>query len=210
LAQKRDLERMKPVLARLAELQDQDGFWGHEYPSAFATAVVVHTLVQAQQAGAQGLEPLLERAAKAMLKTRREVGVQDYRHEPGKSPSSEKNSMGRAAICELALFHCGEGSLDNVAAGVEIFWKHRPSLEAVRLCDNHADGELAGFFYFYSVLYTLEAARVLPEPDRSEHMRKFRDMILAVPEWDGSFLDSHNLGKSYGTAMALLTLKRTE
>jgi hypothetical protein len=32
--------------------------------------------------------------------------------------------------------------------------------------------------------------------------------VLSIPEFDGSFIDSHELGKSYGTAMALLVLKR--
>jgi hypothetical protein len=31
--------------------------------------------------------------------------------------------------------------------------------------------------------------------------------MLAIPEIDGSFIDSHELGKCYGTAMALLTLR---
>jgi len=50
----------------------------------------------------------------------------------------------------------------------------------------------------------------LPEPVtfRDAHLAKFRAQVLAVPEWDGSFVDSHELGKSYGTAMALLILRR--
>ena len=54
----------------------------------------------------------------------------------------------------------------------------------------------------------LEAARTLPETARSEQVRKFRALILSLPETDGSFVDSHELGKSYGTAMALLILNR--
>ncbi|HEX7900710.1 MAG TPA: acetylxylan esterase [Planctomycetota bacterium] len=197
-----DLGRMNHVVRRLAALQDVDGFWGHEYPSAFATAAVVHALVGARKAGAEVPEPLLQRAADALLKTRRDGGRQDYRHEAGKPPSSEKNSAGRTAIAELALYECGRGSLANVAAGVDVFWKHQARLEAVRACDNHADEELAGFFYYYAVYHTLEAARALGEPGT-----RFRDLVLPQQEADGSFVDSHELGKSYGTAMALLILK---
>ena len=68
--------------------------------------------------------------------------------------------------------------------------------------------ELAGFFFFYCVYHTLEAARALDEPARGRHLEKFRAQILALPEMDGSFVDSHELGKSYGTAMALLILNR--
>ena len=31
-------------------------------------------------------------------------------------------------------------------------------------------------------------------------------LLRAIPELDGSFLDSHEIGRSYGTAMALLTI----
>ena len=33
------------------------------------------------------------------------------------------------------------------------------------------------------------------------------EIMRELPEIDGSFIDSHELGKSYGTAMALLSLK---
>ncbi len=208
-AQKKDVPRMERMVRRLMELQDRDGFWSHEYPSAFATAAVVRCLVLARQAGADVPEAMLQRAADAILKTRSAGGVQAYRHEPGKGPGSEKNSMGRTASSELALYQCGRGPLENVAAGVDAYWKHLERLEAVRTCDNHADEELAGFFYFNAVFHTLEAARELSEPARGEHLKRFRAQVLAIPEWDGSFVDSHELGKSYGTAMALLVLRRT-
>ncbi len=207
-AQKKDVPRMNRMVNRLAELQDREGFWAHEYPSAFATAAVVRCLVLAKRAGADVPEAMLQRAADAILKTRREGGRQDYRYEAGKPASSEKNSMGRTASSELALYECGRGSLDDVAAGVDSYWKHLARLEAVRTCDNHADEELAGFFYFNSVFHALEAARALGEPLRAGHLKKFRAQVLAIPEWDGSFVDSHELGKSYGTAMALLILNR--
>jgi hypothetical protein len=205
---KKDVPRMNRMVQRLYELQDREGYWSHEYPSAFATAAVVRCLVLAKKAGAEVPDSLLQRAADAILKTRAEGGRQAYRHERGKPSSSEKNSMGRTASSELALYECGRGSLADVAAGVDTYWKHLARLESVRTCDNHADEELAGFFYFNAVFHTLEAARMLEEPARGEHLKKFRAQILAIPEWDGSFVDSHELGKSYGTAMALMILNR--
>jgi hypothetical protein len=205
---RKDITQMNRIIHRLADLQDRDGFWGHEYPSAFATAAVMRCLVLAKRAGADVSDSLLQRAADALLKTRGTDGHQAYRHEPGKGPGSERNALGRTASSELALHECGRGSLSDVAAGVDVYWKHLARLEAVRTCDNHADEELAGFFYFNSVFHTLEAARELPEPLRAGHLAKFRSQVLAIPEWDGSFIDSHELGKSYGTAMALLILRR--
>jgi hypothetical protein len=207
-AARKNRPEMNRIVRRLAEEQDREGFFGHEYPSAFATAAVVRTLIVARGAGAEVPEALLDRAAQALLGSRGDGGRQPYRHETGKGPSSEKNSMGRAASCELALYECGRGSLKNVSTGVAAYFRHLERLESVRTCDYHADEELAGFFYFNDVFHTLEAARSLPEPEQGEFLAKFRAQILSVPEWDGSFLDSHDLGKSYGTAMALLILSR--
>jgi hypothetical protein len=37
-----------------------------------------------------------------------------------------------------------------------------------------------------------------------------RERLLQYPEIDGTFLDSEELGRSYGTAMALLILANTK
>jgi hypothetical protein len=117
--------------------------------------------------------------------------------------------MSRTALCNLALHECGKLELADVAKGVEAYWKFVDRLEAVRLCDYHSDGRLAGFFYFHAGFHTLEAARAAGGSTLDSTKKRFRERILAIPEWDGSFVDSHELGKSYGTAMALLILSRT-
>ncbi len=205
-AAKKDVSHMNRLAARLAAQQDERGFWAHEYPNPFTTAGVVHCLSEARKAGADVPGILFRKASEALLETRGSGGRQAYLYP--KPPSSEKNSAGRTALCELALHECGKGSLENVAAGLEVYWKHRNSLEAVRVCDFHSDGELAGFFFLYGLFHAAEAARTLGEPGRGEHLKRLREQVLKLPEIDGSFIDSHELGKSYGTAMALLTLRR--
>jgi hypothetical protein len=203
-----DVAAMGRVVARLAAIQDAAGHWAHEYPNPFSTAVVVLALHEARRAGAEVPEALFRRAAEALLSKRGDRGRQPYRVEdPG--PDSEKNSMSRSALCERALQACGRASRDDVAAAVESFWKFADRLEAVRLCDYHSDGRLAGFFYFHAYLPLAEAIRSLgPGPASEAGLDRIRRRILAVPEWDGSFLDSHEIGKSYGTAAALLILRR--
>ena len=52
------------------------------------------------------------------------------------------------------------------------------------------------------------ASKALPPDKRTAHDRKLVEHVMSIGEIDGSFLDSHELGKSYGTAMALLILNR--
>lgn len=77
----------------------------------------------------------------------------------------------------------------------------------MRRNDFHSDGELGGFFFFHSVYHASEVVKLLPEAERAPHWQKFIALLQDIPEIDGSFIDSHELGRSYGTAMALLTLR---
>jgi len=207
-AARKDLAMLNRIAGRVAAMQDAQGFWEHEYPNPFVTGVVVHALDTARKAGAQVPGPVFRRASEALWSTRGSGGRQTYRLD-GQPPDNEKSSMSRTAICELALYECGKLDLKDVAAGVEAYWKYVDRLEAVRLCDYHSDGRLAGFFYFHAGFHTLEAARALDAPLREATGRRFRAKLLENPEWDGSFVDSHEIGKSYGTAMALLMFGRS-
>ncbi len=203
----KDVAMLNRIVSRVAAMQDREGFWAHEYPNPFITGVVVHALETARKAGAEVPGPIYRRAADALMSTRGSGGRQTYRCD-GQPPDNEKSSMSRTAICELALHQAGKLTLADVEKGVEAYWKFVDRLEAVRLCDYHSDGRLAGFFYFHAGFHTLEAARALSGPARESTQKRFREKLLAIPEWDGSFVDSHEIGKSYGTASALLMLGR--
>jgi hypothetical protein len=45
---------------------------------------------------------------------------------------------------------------------------------------------------------------------KSSLQQQQKRIILAMPEIDGCFVDSHEIGRCYGTAMALLCLARSE
>ncbi len=206
-AARRDGAMLDRIVARLGAMQDRDGHWPHEYQNPFSTAVVVHALAVARKAGAQVPDVLLRRAADALLATRGPENRQAYR--VGEPPDNPKSSSSRTALCQLALHEAGRGTLAEVAAGLDGYWMFAGRMEAMRLCDYHSDGRLAGFFYFHAAFHALEAARALDGEPRASTRRRIRERTLLLPEWDGSFLDSHEIGKSYGTAMALLLLSRT-
>jgi hypothetical protein len=189
------------IVARIAAIQDAQGHWPHEYPNPFSTAAVVHALASARKAGLEVPSALLARAAVALKSTRAPDGRQAYR--VGQDPDNPKSSSSRTALCELALWECGEGPLENVRKGLEGFWAFANRLDAVRTCDYHSDGRLAGFFWFHASWHAMEAARAAGDADS---LRRLRDRIPPIAEIDGGFVDSHELGKSYATASALLIL----
>jgi hypothetical protein len=202
----KDARVMNPIVRSLSAQQREDGLWAHSYASSFTTAAIVHLLVLARRAGADVPEAALRRAAAALGRMMGPGGRVAYNADRG--PSSEKDSMARRALCALALHGAGRASREDVASGLEYFWKHYRRLEAVRVCDFHADGELGGFTFFYGLFYAAEAAGALDGGARRVHAERLRAELLSIPECDGSFIDSPDLGKSYGTARALLVLKR--
>jgi hypothetical protein len=206
-AARKDAAMLDRLVERAGSMQDRDGHWPHEYQNPFSTAAMVHALATARRAGASVPELLFNRAASALRTTRADDGRQSYR--VGEKPDNPKSSMARSALCELALHECGQGSLADVARGVDGYWAFVERLEAVRSCDYHSDGRLAGFFYFHAGFHVLEAARALDAPARESTSKRLRERLLRIPETDGSFLDSHEIGKSYGTASALLILARS-
>ncbi len=205
-AHRKDAKAMNASVERLAAIQDAGGHWAHEYPNPFATAAVVHSLTLAKRAGADVPDKVFRLAGEGLARDRSANGLRwAYARGPA---SSERNSMARAAMGELAFHEVGKTGLESVGAAVDSYWKHLDRLETVRTADFHADEELGGFFFFHGVFHACEAALALPEEKRREHLRRFREQMLAIPEIDGSYVDSHELGKGYGTAMALLVLRR--
>ncbi|HZL72020.1 MAG TPA: hypothetical protein VFC86_06150, partial [Planctomycetota bacterium] len=92
-------------------------------------------------------------------------------------------------------------------AAMEQFWAFLERRERVRVCDFHSDQELAGFFFWNNFYHTTEAAALLEEKSREAANARAAAHLAKIPEVDGSFIDSHEMGKSYGTAAALLSLK---
>jgi hypothetical protein len=77
------------------------------------------------------------------------------------------------------------------------------------VCDFHSDGELGGFFFWHALFLTSESIKALPPGKREAHHQKMLEHVMTIGEVDGSFVDSHELGKSYGTGMALMVLRNS-
>lgn len=199
--------RMNQIVEAAAARQKPSGFWAHEYENAFATGAVVQELLAARSAGATVPAEVTDKAAAALLSARHQSGSYAYSGAAGNRGAGLKDSAGRMPVCEAALLVLGRSDLDKVRFALDNFWQHMQNLEGVRRNDFHSDGELGGFFFFHSVFHASEVVELLPEGEQQPHRARFLALLQQIPELDGSFLDSHELGRSYGTAMALLTLR---
>ncbi|MEO6593338.1 MAG: hypothetical protein ABIP94_01135 [Planctomycetota bacterium] len=200
--------RMNEIVQAAALRQKPSGFWAHEYENAFATGAVLQEVLAAKAAGATVPTEMTDKAAGALLSARYQTGSFSYGGAAGeRQPTGLKDASGRMPVCEGALFQVGRSDLDKVRFALQNFWEYMKNLEGVRRNDFHSDGELGGFFFFHAVFHASEATRLLPEEEQAAHWQRFLALLQQIPEMDGSFLDSHEFGRSYGTAMALLTLR---
>ncbi len=200
--------RMNDVLKEASERQSQPGFFAHEYNNAFCTASMLWGVKLAEKAGATVPPEMISRGIMALVSARYETGSYSYSGaaKNKKRPTGLKDASGRMPACEGVLLANGHGSMKQLRFALDNFWKHIDRLEGVRRNDFHSDGELGGFFFFHAVYHTSEVIKLLPEAEQKSHHAKLLKLVQRIPEMDGSFLDSHEIGRSYGTAMALLIL----
>ncbi len=209
--------RWEPALAKgveaLESLQLKSGRWFHEYTNPFVTATALNALERAKAAGAQVDEARVSQGLNALAADREANGSFPYYSSEGRAGRRGRGtpteaSAGRLPICALALWSWKKLDDDELSAAAEIALEHHELLERAYKYDNHTSTHAyGGFFIWYDMQARAELiARVPDAALRQRLARAHREIILRWPEVDGCFVDSHELGRSYGTAMALLSL----
>jgi tetratricopeptide (TPR) repeat protein len=200
-------QRMREIVAAAAARQEDNGFFAHEYPNAFCTGAMLQAFIAVRAIGIHIDAGVLERGCDALLAARGSDGTYAYGGTAsGESGSTLADAAARMPLCEAVLFELGRGDPAHLSFALDNFWEQLPRLEKVRRNDFHSDGELAGFFWSHGLYHTSATLRLLPPEVAAHHARRLFEVLQRTPELDGSFADSHEFGKSYGTAMALLVL----
>ncbi len=194
---------MATLVRKLGVLQRPTGTWFHEYDNPFVTATVLHALDEAKKAGAEVPEAMVRKGAAALQSTRDRKGVFSYDF-PGRG-GAVQGGAGRMPLLEFALHLSGLSTKEALAASLETSFKHHPLLERVRKYDDHADVHRNGGFFFWYDQHGRALAAKAAGLDAA--LARQREIVLSIAEIDGCWVDSHELGRPYGTAMALLTLK---
>jgi hypothetical protein len=209
-----DAERVAAPLQRavaaLFALQPETGVWFHEYGNPFAIATALQALHAAKGAGVAIDQERIDRGLRALAHNRTAAGAFTYSHtRRGEPRASVEAAAGRMPLCELALLVWGAADQPRLLAAVEAGHRHHGLLAAVRKYDDHADAHgYGGFFFWYDMLGRADATMALTAADdRTRLAAAQRSLVLDLPEIDGAFVDSHELGRAYGTAMALLCLQ---
>ncbi len=199
------------AVADLESIQGKRGGWYHEYSNPFVTATALSALKRAGAAGAKLDESKIEAGVKSLASDRYANGAYPYgssrsgnSHKQGKIPAS----AGRMPLCELALLQWNGSDNEKLQNALTAAFRHHEYLQVSYKYDDHTSTlAYGGFFFWYDMRGRAEALTHLSnEKARGQFATEQRVLVMGLPELDGCFVDSHELGLCYGTAMALLTL----
>ena len=213
-------ENYRPQLAAsakaLQKIQTKQGSWYHEYSNPFVTATALLALHEARVAGFQTDSEVIKKGIAALGKDRFGNGAFPYSTSRAteKRPGDARqivSSAGRMPLCESALSVWEESDQKRLQTAIEASLKHHDDTlkTALKYDDHTSNSGYGGFFFWYDMRGRSEAISEIENGDvRKRLQQDQRKIVLSLPEIDGCFVDSHELGRCYGTAMALLTLAR--
>ncbi len=198
---------------QLVAQQDETGgaFQHFVYRSTFVTAAVTWCLADARELGVDVPERVFPRAA-ALLESCRggDAGLYGYLTDDPAVTRSFVGAASRQPLCEWTLFRCGERTPAHLDAAVDLYLEHyHAGTETARKANFHVPSldHHAGYYFFHNFYPTCRAAKDGAD-GVADRAGELLDRLCELPEIDGTFIDSgFSYGKSYGTAMALLSMK---
>ena len=208
--------KKQAYIEALENIQLKTGNWYHEYNNPFVTATALCALFEAKQGAGEIDTAKINKGIDSLLLDRNDNGTYPYysvRRKTSRNQQQQEaalaSSAGRMPLCELALVRWGRKKQAHLVAAVENSLKQHRHLASGYKYDNHTSNmAYGGFFFWYDMRSRSEAIRAI---DNEEFRKKFQDqhqqLIDNLPEVDGCFVDSHELGRCYGTAMALLSME---
>lgn len=207
------IETIHRAVSKLESVQGHRGSWYHEYSNPFVTATALVALADAKQVGANINQDVVDKGLKSLLRDRYGNGAYPYSSGRGNQSNQAEEgdipgSAGRMPICELALFLWGRSDQKRLQFAMEQSLEHHDKLSIAYKYDNHTSAlSYGGFFFWYDMDGRTEAIRYLTNQEaKTTAAKQQQQLVLALPEIDGCFVDSHELGRCYGTAMALQSM----
>ena len=204
-------QNLQTMVQDLERMQAKTGNWFHEYRNPFVTATALLALHEAKESGANVSPAIVDQGVAALKRERFGNGAFPYSSSRGNNQAEAAGdqrqlaaSAGRMPLCELGLWVWSQSDDQALANALRWSFELNENLMVALKYDDHTSRmAYGGFFFWYDLRGRSEAIRHVSDPQlRSKFQKIQRELILSLPELDGCFVDSHELGRVYGTAMA--------
>jgi len=186
--------------------------------SSFTSATVLIAFKEAKNAGIDPPSRLIERATAALKRQRNTDGSFLYgeymKYRPAYAINRPGGSLGRSQACNLALRIWGDKVVSDkvLETWLDRLYARNLWLDIGRKrpIPHESYFAVAGYFYYYGHYYAAHCIDQLPVDRRPHFQSHLAHLILPKQEKDGSWWDYpfYNYHQQYGTAMAIMTLKR--
>ncbi|MEC7799875.1 MAG: prenyltransferase/squalene oxidase repeat-containing protein [Verrucomicrobiota bacterium] len=206
-----------------------DGGWGYydfnaqtKQPSgssiSFVNATGLVALKDANASGVEVPEKLVSRALNAIRRQRLPDHSYLYgeylKYRPRSGINRPAGSLGRSHACNYALQIWGDETVTDEIHKIclDRLINRNGWLDVARKRPRPHESwfAVAGYFFYYGHLYAAFCVESLSLKDKSKYQEELANILVPLQEKDGSWWDFpfYDYHQQYGTAMALLSLKR--
>lgn len=172
------------------------------------TGLSLWALSEARQAGYRVPKKALDEGVSALKAMATGDSAYTYTWPEPICFEKKDQSISKAPLCKHALFSLDSATRKELESAVDEFMKNRRNLRTVvKLTTAHSGPHgSSSYFYFFAYYHGARAVVRAGGPKVQRRLKALRDDLLGVVEADGTWVDYEELGKSYGTAMALLVM----
>ena len=176
------------------------------------TSLSLWALACARDAGFEVDEALLERGIDAMEAMATGPAAYTYTYPVPISFESADQSLARAPMADHALLLLGARTHEDLERSVEIFCDGRRDFRVTTKVTAGWIGphNTSNYFHLFAYYHGARAIEELGGAKWDRMLAALRDDLLEVVECDATWVDMHESGKAYGTAMGLLVLAMAE
>ena len=187
---------------------------------SFVTAAVLVAFHDAEQAGVEVPQRLVDRATASIRRQRNPdfsyVYGEYLKYQPRRLVNRPSGSLGRSQACNLALRLWGDRLVTD-----EVFktWLDRLfarngwlDMGRKRPIPHESWCQVAGYFFYFGHYYAALCIEPLPEDQRAPFREQLARLLLNIQDKDGSWWDFplFDYHQAYGTAFALMSLKPSQ
>lgn len=187
---------------------------------SFVTAAALVALHEAKEIGIQIPQPMIDRAMESIRRQRKPDFSYDYgeylKWRPMLPINRPGGSLGRSQACNVAMRLWGDKATNDAVMET---WLDRLfarnlwlDIGRKRPIPHESWFQVAGYFFYFGHYYAGLCIEQIPESDRPKYQDHLARVLLNVQDKDGSWWDFplYDYHRPYGTAFALMALKRTQ
>ncbi|MBN1396180.1 MAG: terpene cyclase/mutase family protein [Pirellulales bacterium] len=185
---------------------------------SFVTAAALVALDDVRKAGVEIPRRLVDRATASIRRQRNPDYSYMYgeylKYQPRRDINRPAGSLGRSQACNLAMRLWGDRTVTDevLKTWLDRLFAREGWLDIGRKrpVPHESWFAVAGYFFYYGHYYAALCIDQLPEAERPHFQGHLADILVKLQEKDGSWWDYplYNYHQQYGTAMALMSLKR--